>query len=66
MVLVKSVLQAIPIYPLSIMAAPIGICTKIKEIISKFIWEGSKSRKKWALVSWKHLTKKKETGGLGL
>eukprot|EP00253_Pinus_taeda_P015937 PITA_15937 len=65
-VLVKSVLQAIPIYPLSIMAVPQGVCTKIREILRKFIWGGSSQQKKWALVSWKHLTKRKEEGGLGL
>eukprot|EP00253_Pinus_taeda_P032662 PITA_32662 len=49
--LVKSVLQAIPIYPLSIMAVPQGVCTKIREILRKFIWGGSSNQKKWALVS---------------
>eukprot|EP00253_Pinus_taeda_P011292 PITA_11292 len=65
-VLVKSVLQAIPIYPLSIMAAHLGICSKIREIMRKFIWGGANHQKKWALVSWKHLTERKEKGGLGL
>eukprot|EP00253_Pinus_taeda_P017343 PITA_17343 len=65
-VLAKSVLQAIPIYPLSIMAAPLGVCAKIREIIRKFIWSGSDQKKKWALVSWSQLTERKEKGGLGL
>eukprot|EP00253_Pinus_taeda_P008746 PITA_08746 len=65
-VLAKSVLQAIPIYPLSIMAAPAGVCAKIREIIRKFIWSGSDQKKKWALVSWSQLTERKEKGGLGL
>eukprot|EP00253_Pinus_taeda_P025237 PITA_25237 len=39
-VLVKSVLQAIPIYPLSIIVAPKGACSKIKELYTKFIWGG--------------------------
>jgi len=66
LVLLKSILQAIPIYPLSIMAAPQGACTKIKEIYGKFIWGGPNQQRKWALVSWKSLTKRKEEGGLGL
>eukprot|EP00253_Pinus_taeda_P006547 PITA_06547 len=66
LVLLKSFLQAIPIYPLSIMAAPKGVCTKMKEIFGKFIWGGPKQQRKWALVSWKNLTKRKEEGGLGL
>eukprot|EP00253_Pinus_taeda_P011982 PITA_11982 len=65
-VLAKSVLQAIPIYPLSIMAAPLGVCAKIREIIRKFIWSRSDQKKKWAFVSWSQLTERKEKGGLGL
>eukprot|EP00253_Pinus_taeda_P017089 PITA_17089 len=65
-VLVKSVLQAIPIYPLLIMAVPLGIYSKIREIMRNFIWGGSNHQKKWALVSWNHLTERKEKGGLGL
>ena len=48
------------------MAVPQGICVKIREILRKFIWGGSSNQKKWALVSWKHLIKHKEEGGLGL
>ena len=32
----------------------------------KFIWGGANHQKKWALVSLKHLTERKEKGGLGL
>eukprot|EP00253_Pinus_taeda_P025949 PITA_25949 len=65
-VLVKSVLQAIPIYPLSIIEAPKGACSKIKELYNKFIWGVPNQQRKWALVSRKHLSKRKEEGGLGL
>eukprot|EP00253_Pinus_taeda_P021290 PITA_21290 len=65
-VLAKSVLQAVPVYPLSIMAAPLGICTRIRGIIRNFIWRGADQKKKWALASWSQLTERKEKGGLGL
>eukprot|EP00253_Pinus_taeda_P023228 PITA_23228 len=65
-VLAIFVLQAIPVYPLSIMAAPIGICARIREIIRNFIWRGADQKKKWALASWCQLTERKEKGGLGL
>eukprot|EP00253_Pinus_taeda_P031603 PITA_31603 len=65
-VLVKSVLQAIPIYPLSIIAAPKGACSKIKELYTNILWGGPNQQRKWALVSWKHLSKRKEEGGLAL
>eukprot|EP00253_Pinus_taeda_P007421 PITA_07421 len=65
-VLLKSVLQSIPIYPLSIRAASKGVCTKLREIFGKFVWGGPKQQRKWALVSWKKLIKRKEEGGLGV
>eukprot|EP00253_Pinus_taeda_P015705 PITA_15705 len=65
-VLLKATIQAIPIYPLSVMAAPKGICNKLVEIYRKFLWGGPKQQKKWALYSWKSLTKPKEKGGLGV
>ena len=65
-VLLKLVLQSIPIYPLSIRVAPKGVCTKLKEIFGKFVWGGPKQQRKWALVSWKNLVKRKEEGGLGI
>ena len=48
------------------MAAPLGVCAKIREIIRTFIWGGTNQKKKWALVSWSQLTERKEQGGLGL
>jgi len=38
----------------------------MKEIFGKFIWGGPKQQRKWALVSWKNLVKRKEEGGLGI
>jgi len=46
LVLLKSMLQAIPIYPLFVMAAPKGACVKNKEIFGKFLWGGPKQEKK--------------------
>eukprot|EP00253_Pinus_taeda_P005113 PITA_05113 len=43
-----------------------GVCTKLKEIFGKFVWGGPKQQRKWALVSWKNLVKRKEEGGLGI
>eukprot|EP00253_Pinus_taeda_P015440 PITA_15440 len=65
-VLLKATIQAIPIYPLSVMVAPKGICNKLVEIYRKFLWGGPKQQNKRALYSWNSLTKPKEKGGLGL
>eukprot|EP00253_Pinus_taeda_P023557 PITA_23557 len=60
LVLLNFILQSIPIYPLSVMAVPKGVCTKMIEIFRKFLWGGPKQQKKWALLSWNSLTKAKE------
>eukprot|EP00253_Pinus_taeda_P018458 PITA_18458 len=65
-ILLKATIQAILIYPLSVMAAPKGICNKLVEIYKKILWGGPKQQKKWALCSWNSLTRPKEKGGLGL
>lgn len=65
-VLLRSVLQAIPIYPLLATTVPKGACTKMVEIFKKLIRGGLQQQNKWALISWKGLTKSKEEGGLGL
>lgn len=38
----------------------------MREIFGKFIWGGPTQQRKWALVSWTHLIKRKDEGGLGL
>lgn len=65
-VLLKATLQAIPIYSLSVVNSPKGICNKLVEMYRKFLWGGPKQENKWALCSWESLAKTKEKGGLGL
>jgi len=48
------------------MATPKGACSKIVDIFKKFLWGGVQQIRKWALVSWQRMTKKKLDGGLGL
>eukprot|EP00253_Pinus_taeda_P002534 PITA_02534 len=64
--LLRSVLQAIPIYHLSTTTVPKGAYTKMVEIFKEFIWGGPQQQRKWASISWKRLTKNKAQGGLGL
>lgn len=42
LVLLKTTLQSIPIYPLSVMVLPKRVCTKMNEIYRKFLWGGPK------------------------
>jgi hypothetical protein len=66
LILVKSVLQTIPLYRFSTLTAPKFILRGIRNIQRSFLWGSSKDRKKWALVSWATICKPKWAGGLGL
>ena len=62
----QSVIQAMPIYKFSILVAPITIWKELDRMARKFLWEGAKGERKWALVGWDKVTQPKVKGGLGL
>eukprot|EP00253_Pinus_taeda_P009017 PITA_09017 len=66
LVLTKAVLQAIPIFMLPALPAPIGFLQQFWNIQRDFLWCKEETRKKWALVSWEKICKPKNQGGLGL
>jgi hypothetical protein len=66
LILLKAVLQALPIYIFSALAAPKFVLTTIKSLQRNFLWQGLAKEKKIALVSWDKLCRPKEQGGLGL
>ena len=55
LVLVCSVLQAMPQYQYSAIAAPKSISNEIRSIQRDFLWRGKANNGKWALVSWDKL-----------
>jgi hypothetical protein len=66
LVLLRSVLQALPIYSFSAMAAPRSVLSIIRNLQRNFLWQGFNTGKKIALVSWDKLCRPKAQGGLGL
>jgi hypothetical protein len=66
LILLKVVLQALPIYAFSALAAPKFVLTTIKNLQRNFIWQGLNKEKKIALVSWEKLCRPKHQGGLGV
>ena len=50
LILVKSVLQAMPLYLFSVLAAPKSVIKQIRNIQRNFLWGGGDYHKKWALV----------------
>jgi hypothetical protein len=66
LVLLKSVLQALPTYLFTALAVPISVIRAIRSLQRNFLWHGHQDNKKWALVGWDKLCKPKKFGGLGL
>ncbi|GFY84194.1 hypothetical protein Acr_03g0009680 [Actinidia rufa] len=64
--LVKSVLQGVECFWLTILPIPAGVKAKIVQICRNFLWSGSCSSHKRPLVSWKEVTLPKDEGGLGI
>ncbi|PNX75251.1 ribonuclease H, partial [Trifolium pratense] len=64
--LAKSVLEAIPIYPMMTTKIPKSCLNDIQRIQRNFIWGDSESGRKFHAVSWEKVTTPKWMGGLGL
>jgi hypothetical protein len=63
---VKSVLEAIPIYWMSLAWIPKGVLEKARRICFRFLWAGSKDLVVLPWVNWKALAFPKSLGGWGL
>ncbi|KAK6144547.1 hypothetical protein DH2020_021367 [Rehmannia glutinosa] len=64
-ILIKSVLQAIPIYAMSCFKFPNSVLLDIQSMISSFWWGSSPSQRKLHWCSWNSLARSKSVGGLG-
>eukprot|EP00253_Pinus_taeda_P008091 PITA_08091 len=65
-VLIKVVLQAMPLYLFSILAAPKWVLKRLRNIQRGFPWGSNATNRKWALVKWSTICKPKAKGGIGL
>jgi hypothetical protein len=66
LVLVKSVLEVIPVYWMSLAWIPKGIMEKIRKLCLKFLWEGAQDKFVIPWVKWSSLALPKYLGGWGL
>jgi hypothetical protein len=64
-VMIKSVLQAIPAYVMSIYLLPDSLINEIERMINAFWWGGGNNNKGIRWLAWDKLTCLKEEGGLG-
>jgi hypothetical protein len=63
--LVKSVLQAVPAFPMSCFQLTKKQCKKLSSISSNFWWGDKDNQRKVHWVSWSKMCRSKEKGGLG-
>ena len=66
LVLIKFVLQPMPLYLFSVLAAPKWVLKQIKVLQRRFLWGSSGQNRKWALVNSNTIFTPKEAGGLEL
>lgn len=66
LVLIKSILEAIPIYKASMSWIPKGILEKIRWICFSYLWQGKKERKVLPWVIWDRIAILEALGGWGL
>jgi hypothetical protein len=65
-VLLNSVLSAIPIFYLSLFKMPVGVWKKIVRMQRRFLWGGAAENSKISWVSWFDVCRPKREGGLGV
>ena len=54
-IMLKSVLQSLPLYQLSGRACPKSICNQLVNLFKKFPWQGAQANRKWALLTWENI-----------
>ncbi|KAL4355410.1 hypothetical protein GQ457_06G014540 [Hibiscus cannabinus] len=65
MMFIKSVLQALPIFAMSVFLLLKSLCLDMQAIMAKYWWHNSKQKRGIHWCSWNTLCKPKEDGGLG-
>ena len=66
LVMLQSVLSAIPSYSMTYFKLPISLVKRIQSVITRFWWDNTDGVRKMAWVSWDSLAKPKAIGGLGM
>ncbi|KAL4619828.1 hypothetical protein ACB092_06G108800 [Castanea dentata] len=64
-VLIKAVIQAIPIYTMGVFLLPVKLCEELNVLYAKFSWGQVGNERKIHWKSWGSLTQSKDVGGMG-
>lgn len=64
-VLIKAMVQAIPMYPMCVFRLPITLCNEIDAALAMFWWARADKDRGIHWINWKELGRSKRKGGLG-
>ncbi|XP_030479434.1 uncharacterized protein LOC115696684 [Cannabis sativa] len=65
-ILLKTVIQSLPTYAMSVFLLPIGTCNEIEKLMASFWWKTKSSNGRGIIwMSWERLATPKEEGGMG-
>lgn len=64
--LIKAMLEATPVYWMSLAWIPRGILTRLQKICCRFLWKGNKQGNIFAWVKWDTIVRPKKWGGWGI
>jgi hypothetical protein len=65
-VLLKSVLESLPVYWLAVAIIPTFVLNRIRQLMFNFLWSGSGAREHIHLCKWEIIAKPKSYGGWGV
>lgn len=65
LVLLKTVLAAMPTYAMSCFKLPVSLCKQIQAVLTRFWWDQKPEVRRLCWVAWDKLTLPKSAGGLG-
>ncbi|XP_060960728.1 uncharacterized protein LOC133031275 [Cannabis sativa] len=65
-ILLKTVIQSLPTYAMSVFLIPLGICQDIEKIMASFWWKTKSSNGQGIIwMSWDRMAAPKDSGGMG-
>lgn len=66
LIMLRSVLSAMPSHAMSCYKLPQGLCDQIQTLMTRFWWDPTQEKRSMAWISWKKMARPKKFGGLGL
>lgn len=64
--LINSVLTCMPMFMLSCLEIPVGVCKRLDFYRSRFFWQSDEHKCKYRLTKWNIICRPKDQGGLGI